>query len=254
VTSFRSHRLVAKPGECRAVDCNRVAEAGRVGDLPPHAATTDSQVIRAHDWEELMKKQLIVLIGIALPTIFALAQGTVDFRNGGITFPTPADRKVYYCEQQPGQIGPGLVGTTWVAGLWYLPGADRGGQIGQATQVGGRTFNFRSVTTSLPGTWVTPAGVSPIFTFPDVAVGGSATLQVRVWNSASFNSWDAAIAGGREFLSSAPFNYTVPPAGSTPDKYYMDNLRAFAVLCPEPSSVALCLLCAACVFFLSRRN
>jgi hypothetical protein len=193
-------------------------------------------------------EKLLALAMFVLTAVSGWAQGTVDFRNGGITFPTTADRKVYY------RIGQGLVGTEWTAGLWYLPGADRGGQIGAALQLGGRTFNFRPVTTLLPGTWVAPAGVSPIFTFPDVAVGLSATLQVRVWDISKFNSWDAAVAGGGEFLSSAPFNYTVPAAGSTPDKYYMDNLRAFTVLAPEPSTIALGLICISSLFVLRRRK
>jgi hypothetical protein len=198
-------------------------------------------------------KTLLALATFGLIAVSGWAQGTVDFRNGGITFPTPADRKVYYYKAIPGVNGPGLVGTTWVAGLWYLAGADKGAQIGQAAQVGGRTFAFRPVTTMLPGCWVAPAGVSPIFTFPDVAVGGSATLQVRVWDSAKFATYDAAVAGGGDYIPSAPFNYTVPAPGSTPDKYYMDNLRAFALL-PEPSTIALGLICVSSLFVLRRRK
>src|SRR5262249_50744609 len=139
----------------------------------------------------------------------------------------------------------------WVAGLWYLPGADRGAQIGTATQLGSRAFAFRPDTTALKGYWVAPAGVSPIFTFPDVAVGGSATLQVRVWDSSLFNSYAAAVAGG-QYGASAPFNYTVPPPGSTPDKYYMDNFRAFPCI-PEPSAIVLGLLCGLAGWLFLRR-
>ena len=190
-------------------------------------------------------KIVIVTAILALTAVSGWTQGIVDFRNGGITFPTDTDRRVYLWTGVP------LTGTTWVAGLWHLPGADRGAQIGTATQVG-RTFAFRSDPTSLKGYWVAPAGVSPIFAFPDVAVGGAATLQVRVWDSAKFNSYDAAVAGG-EYGTSVPFNYTVPAAGSTPDKYYMDNLRAFGVV-PEPSTIALGLLGVAGLLFLRRRK
>lgn len=195
-------------------------------------------------------KKLIAVAILALTAASGWAQGTVDFRNGGITFPTTADRKVY-----PGFVGngAGLTGTTWVAGLWYLAGADRGNAIATAAQVGGRTFAFRPTTTTVPGAWVATAGVSPIFTFPDVAVGGTATLQVRVWDSSKFATWDAAVAGGGDVGSSGAFNYTVPAAGSTPDKYYMDNLRAFAVV-PEPSTIALGLIGAASLLFLRRRK
>jgi hypothetical protein len=198
-------------------------------------------------------KKLIAVAILGLTAVSGWAQGTVDFRNGGITFPTDNDRRVYLgaVPTTPGGGIP-LTGTTWVAGLWYLPGADKGAQIGTASQVGGRTFAFRPDTTALKGYWVAPAGVSPIFTFPDVAVGASATLQVRVWDSAKYNSYDAAVAGG-QYGASAPFNYTVPAAGSTPDKYYMDNLRAFGVV-PEPSTIALGLLGVAGLLFLRRRK
>jgi hypothetical protein len=137
--------------------------------------------------------------------------------------------------------------------LWYVKGADQGGQIGGARQVG-RTFAFRAPTTAAAnqGTWVVAAGASPNFTFDDVAIGQSATLQVRVWDSAKFATFEAAVAGG-EYGQSQPFNYTVPAAGSTPDSYYLDNLRVFAVV-PEPSTIALGILGAASLLFLRRRK
>src|SRR5215475_12356970 len=82
-------------------------------------------------------KIVIVTAILALTAVSGWTQGTVDFRNGGITFPTDTDRRVYLWTGVP------LTGTTWVAGVWHLPGADRGAQIGTATQVG-RTFAFRS--------------------------------------------------------------------------------------------------------------
>ena len=190
-----------------------------------------------------MKTSLLLLL-LTSAVWNALGQGLVDFRNGGITFPTDADRRVYW-------FGGPLVGVTYVAGLWYLEGADRGAQIATASQAGGRTFAFRPPGTQLPGYWVPPAGVSPLFVLDGVAVGGSATLQVRVWDSAKFATWDQAVAGG-EFTASAPFNYTVPPPGSPPDKYYMDNLRAWAV--PEPSTWALAALGASALWWWRRKH
>jgi hypothetical protein len=207
-------------------------------------------------------KKLIAIAVLGLAAVTSWGQGTVDFRNGGVTFKTAtANRYIYF-----GNVGPGagtpvpgsadanrVVGTSYVAGLWYVNGADQGGQIASARAVG-RTFAFRAATTAEAnkGTWVVAAGASPTFTFTDLAIGQSATLQVRVWDSAKFTTFEAAVAGG-EFGASAPFNYTVPAAGSAADAYYLDNLRAFAVI-PEPSTIALGILGAASLLFLRRRK
>lgn len=206
-------------------------------------------------------KKLIAIAVLGLAAVTSWAQGTVDFRNGGVTFKTTNNRYVYF-----GAVGPGagtptpgsadagrVVGTSYVAGLWYVKGLDQGGQISGARQVG-RTFAFRPNTTAAAnqGTWIVAAGSSPIFTFDDVALQGPTTLQVRAWDSAKFATFEAAVAGG-EFGASAPFNYTVPAAGSSSDAYYMDGLRAFAIV-PEPSTIALGILGAASLLFLRRRK
>ena len=41
-------------------------------------------------------KKLIAVAVLGLTAVSGWAQGTVDFRNGGITFPTDADRRVYF--------------------------------------------------------------------------------------------------------------------------------------------------------------
>jgi hypothetical protein len=156
----------------------------------------------------------------------AWAQGEVDFRNGGITFATVADRKVYrdYVGGQP------LTGTNYVAGLWFAPGNDPASVEGRLSpsrgQQAGMTFKFRPTFTGTPGAWVAPQGVSPIFTMDGVDIGQSAMLQVRVWDSMVHASFAEAFAANN-YAVSEPFSYTVPPAGSPHELYYMDNLRSF---------------------------
>lgn len=206
-------------------------------------------------------KKLIAIAVLGLAAVTSWAQGTVDFRNGGVSFKTTANRYVYF-----GAVGPGagtptpgsadpnrVVGTQYVAGLWYVKGADQGANIANARVVG-RTFTFRQATTTdaNKGTWVIAAGASPTFTFDDVAIGASATLQVRVWDGVKYADFAAAVAGG-EFGASLPFNYTVPAAGAATDAYYLDGLRAFAIV-PEPSTIALGILGAASLLFLRRRK
>ena len=170
---------------------------------------------------------------LTLTALTGWAQGTVDFRNGGITFATAADRFVY----KGGIGGTKLTGTNYVAGLWFGTPSP----TGTGGNFAGRTVTFRPTTTSSPGTWVVPNPVA--VTLDGVDVGQTTTLQVRVWDITKFSTFGAAYAGLGEVGWSAPFSYTVPRAGSTPDKYYMEGLRAFiapnCLECPEPSTLLL---------------
>jgi len=221
-----------------------------------------------------MKKLFAVAI-LGLAAVSGWAQGTVDFRNGGVSFPTALNRFVYTAGSIVPALAPilgdptytvdltrRLTGTNLCAGLWYVAGGGGAAQLaaGRGGQQVGTLFNFRASTTAdaNKGTWVVPAGTSPSFTFADVAVGGSATLQVRVWDYVAFGRTEAgylaALTAGSGAGFSVPFDYTVPAAGSTPDKYYMDNLRGFALIVPEPSTIALGVLGAASLLFLRRRK
>jgi len=212
-----------------------------------------------------MKKLIAVcLLGLSAASVWA--QGQVNFLNGGATFATTANRYVYFGAVGPGAVNPSfpnflgsadpsrVTGTTWVAGLWYLAGANRGAEIGTAAQAG-RTFAFRASTTAVQnqGTWVVPIGASSLFDLAGVNFGSGSTLQVRVWDGAKYTSFDAAVAGG-EFGRSEPFNYNAPVQGElNPNAYLMDNMRAFAVI-PEPSTIVLGLLGAASLLALRRRK
>lgn len=180
----------------------------------------------------LRMKTQITLAVLSLTLVSGWGQGEVDFRNSGITFRTQADRYVY--RDQVG--GERLVGTNYVAGLWFVPGNDPAAVDGRISpergRQAGRLFSFRAQFTAdvNKGTWVVPAGAHPLFTLDGVGYGEVATLQVRVWDSVRYASFQAAFAAG-EFSVSEPFSHTAPFPGWTPDETYMDNLRAF----PNPS-------------------
>ena len=191
-------------------------------------------------------KKLIVTAILGLAVVSTWAQGTVDFRNGGITFRTVADRNVYDAD------GTTLLkGNNWVAQLYYLSGPDRGPDIATALVVTNLAVPFRSTTsTGVGGVWVT---LTPIRILDNVAIGATATLQVRVWDVTKFSTFAAAIAGGGLYGQSAPFNYTVPAPGSPPDAYYMDALRSFHLV-PEPSAIALGVLAVGSLLLFRRRK
>jgi hypothetical protein len=196
-----------------------------------------------------MKKLLIALV-LTATGLSGWAQGTVDFRNSA-NFVTVADRKVY----DVGGTVP-LVGTNFLAQLYYLAGADRGAEILQAgIAVTNNPVNFRvPPATGFEGTW-TGGGSRTLMGVPQQTM---ATLQVRVWDRALGSSWEAALAAlatgasGKTGLS-VPFNYNVPAAGSPANQFYMENLRAFALV-PEPSVILLGAIGAAAFLLRRRKN
>jgi hypothetical protein len=165
----------------------------------------------------------------------ARSQSLVDFRNGGITFRTTANRLVMLCNER-------LVGTNYVAALYYLPGADRGSEF--APNAGFLAYgsndlayaHFRDPSTSLPGVWINPIEVGPYRFLDPVGPGEPATLQVRVWDVTLHRDFSSAVQSG-EYYVSTPFNYTVPATDSPKEDYYMDNLRASSVPCTPRLSV-----------------
>jgi len=223
-------------------------------------------------------KNLFTLAIFGLTAVSGWAQGSVTFQNGGtITFPAPALNRYVYTA---GPIGLGdaadaarrLTGTNYCAGLWFVPGGGNAAQLalgrGGSQAVNptnvvnlaiGNFFNFRAATTAdaNKGVWLPPPNSATAFELPGIGVGESATLQVRVWDAATYGRSEAgylaALTAGVGVGFSLPFDYTVPAPGSTPDKYYMTGLRAF-VLIPEPSTIALGVLGAASLLLLRRRK
>ena len=186
-------------------------------------------------------KTLLSAALISLSAVSSWSQGVVQFQNGQITFATPADRLVYL-----GAVGgTKLTGTNYAAGLWYVPGADNGSQLLSptgGTQAGALAF-FRPATTSVPGVWANPPSAGNTRTLDGVAVGASATLQVRVWDIAKYGTFAQAFAAG-EYGWSQPFNQRMPDFahGDPATDAYMENFRGMAWPIPEPAALTLGLL------------
>ena len=182
-----------------------------------------------------------LLLGLAGLCHVASGQGEVDFRNTPGIFETPEDRLVYLCN---GSNEEKLVGTNYAAALFYVPGADQGNQLAGSGGTLALGFNglglafFRPATTLSPGTWLSPRDTEFFRTLVGVAPGQSATLQVRVWDYASYPTFtDAFIAG--QYAVSAPFNYMVPVGGFPPWAFSMNGFQGIRQPCPEPSPFAL---------------
>jgi hypothetical protein len=191
-------------------------------------------------------KKLIPLMILLVGVSGALAQGTVNFRNNQTDFPTLGiDRDIYAADM----VTP-LVGTNFQARLVF--GADAA-SLQPATYT--TPARFRAVTTgaALAGTWS-----GDTRTLPGYAPGSTVMLQVQVWDSTGGRTFDEVRAAGGAngaYGLSAPFAYTVPPAGTlNPQPYYLDNLRSFSIIVPEPSVIGLGLIGVGALFMLRRRK
>jgi len=190
-------------------------------------------------------KKLIPLMVLLVGVSGAMAQGTVNFRNNQTDFPTGIDRDIYAADM----VTP-LTGTNFQARLVF--GSDPA-SLQPATYT--TPARFRAVTTgnSLAGTWS-----GDTRTLPGYAPGSTVMLQVQVWDSTGGRTWDEvhnANGAAGAFGQSAVFSYTVPPAGTlNPQPYYLDNLRSFSIIVPEPSVIGLGLIGVGALFMLRRRK
>ena len=168
-------------------------------------------------------KKLVLSLLLAAGTMSVFAQGTVQFANNVLwTTSTDQSRLVYL-----NSVGAGneLVGTQYRAILYY------GANAGSLTPVAGTGNAFRAPGTTSPGTWASPGPR----TLTGFTTGDSVTLVVRAWDSTGgFNTWESALLKGE----SQAFSYLVPATGEAASKYFMEGLRAFAIV-PEPGTFAL---------------
>src|SRR6266511_2386326 len=179
-------------------------------------------------------KKLLLSFSLVLVTASAFAQGEVNFNNNS-AFVTTADRLV----RDPS--GTALVGTNWYAQLYFgAATAPESSLIPVTTGTGGTPVgpaHFRPGVPSAPGTW-TAGGTRQLIGFNP---GDTVTLQVRVWDGSLFPDFAAAVAGGGIWGTSTTFAYTAPALSPPPaaSAFFMENLRGFQLIVPEPSVIAL---------------
>ena len=192
-------------------------------------------------------KRLIPLLVLLAGTAGAFAQGTVFFNNNNL--PEPPNRLVYaYPFDGTPLLGSAFTApATFVAQLYWS--TDGGNSFTAHTTAPAR---FRPPGVNPPGTWVGGNRTLP----PGVGgVGVTIQLQVRMWDSAGGTlTYDQAVAQGRVYGPSAPFNYTqlasTPPAAADT---WMVNFTGFSLI-PEPSVIGLAIVGAGALFLLRRRK
>jgi len=189
-------------------------------------------------------KKLIPFLALTVLATGAYAQGVITFANNVITPTTPY---VLAADQSR------LTGTQFAAQLYYGASAS---SLAAHTAAPNR---FRAAGSSLAGTWSTTTGASRTLT--GGGVGVPVFAQVRVWDLNQFATYEAAVAGGGIYGTSAVFQYTQrlsTPTPSVTDTYMTDvngaPLWGNFALVPEPSVIGLGIIGVGALFMLRRRK
>jgi len=175
-------------------------------------------------------RTLIALATIATTAWSSLGQGTVDFRNETSVLGIANDYMVRdYAGISPSNGTP-LVGTNYVAQLYYGP---VGSDPNSFAAVAELPAHFRDLATTLPGTW--DGGLRTIPAPYGINGTTSVVLQVRVWDLLH-PEWTTPCDQSSPFIFN--FHASSPPQESDDN---MINFRGFGFRspCPEPSTFAL---------------
>lgn len=193
--------------------------------------------------------KLAYIVAASALVVSAFGQGFVNVNNRGLT---PA--QLVTSSVAP-TFSP-LSGTSFVAQLVY------GANGSTPATVLGANMPFRASTSSFVGTW--NPGAEGIRTLTGFDTGATVAMQVRVWDSAVFSSWDAASAAltagnhtvATQAGASSVFTYTVG-AASDPSSQNIVNFRGFQLtaipVVPEPTTIALGALGAAALLWRRRK-
>lgn len=174
-------------------------------------------------------KKLLVAFAAVLVASSAFAQGTISFNNRTPT----GDARV--TRPDGTGAGAGITAALYSGATMLTP-----------------TTTFR--TSAAAAFFVNAVEV----TVPGVPAGGSAPIRMRAWETAA-GSYDAASAAGSTFLRGESNEITVTGLGGTPagappiPAPGLSGLQGFALVVPEPSTIALGVLGAAALLLRRRK-
>jgi hypothetical protein len=193
-----------------------------------------------------MKKLLsIVALGL-VTTSMALAQGQLNFANGGAGVNAPISDAL-----PPDGTGAKLSGGAYMAGLWWAAGA---------TVSDPNLLAFANITSPFDAL---PVNAGYFFgaarSIAGTAAGDMITAQVRVWDVAHGSTYDAvkAATGGHWGTSGLINNIKLGGAGGIPVPNLVGMGTGFRLTVnpiPEPSTLALAGLGLAAMLVIRRRK
>lgn len=173
-------------------------------------------------------KHCVIALAALLVAASTFAQGTVNFVN---KITGTLDARVFYANNG----SPIPADGDFMAQLYAGPA----GTAESALVATGAAVAFRSTPDSGKGYWPGAAR-----TIAGVAENGTAAVQVRAWKSSEGATWEAAVAKGGGFGSSAVL--TIPTGGGLNPATPLTGLASFnisnAAAIPEPAVAALGLL------------
>jgi hypothetical protein len=167
-------------------------------------------------------------------TLYAGAQGQINFRNSTSVLPTPPDRLVRFFNVPGITNGAPVEGTNYVAQLFFAADA--------------ANLDANSAVAELPSAFFAPGSNPGVWDggtrfLLGASPGQIIQLIVRVWDLALFATYaDSETALGIHGQS-LPFTYIVPNPGDPEAAFYMLDFQGFNISpVPEPSAVVLAVL------------
>jgi len=186
-----------------------------------------------------MKKLLTASAITCLLAVSAFAQGTVDFRN---RIAGTLDVPVF-------DVGgtTKLAGANFTVNLWYS--ATLAGTYTMLDPLGAGAMR----TGAGAGYWTYGADFAR--TIPGIAPGATAYIQVRVWDSTSGATYDAAVTAGGKVGQSTAFSVVLGNVGSPPSvpAYMLGFTGLTMTQVPEPATFALLALGAGALLIRRRK-
>jgi hypothetical protein len=224
-----------------------------------------------------MKKILIAVL-FSVVTSASFGQGQALFKNL-VTSSTPSVNAPIYLYEVGGQKLDSAINSLWRAAMLggpttatsaFVPGSLPSNPFGlptpgsltmthNANNTGTTWVGFRSGTSTAVGAGIVAVGSSSTYVVPDVGYGGQALLQVVAWQG-NYTDWASAFAAAEEGVpgvligASNPLIVTLTSSLTDTNIPALTGLESFAIVVPEPSSLALAVVVTAAMMVVRRRR
>jgi len=199
-------------------------------------------------------KKTIVLIGIAMASIPAFAQGFLDFSWFAAGQPAGTGVRIGSSSSPASQQPGWYVGSDYSVEAYMATGASQAES--SLAPIASTLTTFFGATSASSGPTVDGAGVFGAGLANSGLAVGPATIEVRAWyNGGGASSYAAALAAGVNTGVSSLYNINLVDSATPPNSLDSIAFQQFTVsTVPEPSTFALAGLGAAAMLIFRRRK